>query len=103
MQNKLINSKKNISILKRALVILILSFFTFSVTNISNANSLVSKNEKVQINAFITNYLNNVSKKYNKEKIIIKFVNIIKKIDILKINFQNRQNVANKEKILQIL
>jgi hypothetical protein len=51
----------------------------------------------------VKKYVAKVSTKYSQEKIINKFVNIVKKIDLLKEQFKKRTNLSNKEKILQIL
>ncbi len=90
---------------KKIVSLLIISIF-FSLNFWTNSfawNDLVTKSEKTKIDIFVKKYVAKVSTKYSQEKVINKFVNIIKKIDILKANFQKRNNITNKEKILQIL
>lgn len=91
--------------MKKIISLLIVSIFlTINFTTSSFAwNDLVSNNEKTTIDIFVKKYVTKITTKYTTWQIVIKFVNIIKKIDILKEQFKKRTNLSNKEKILQIL
>jgi hypothetical protein len=89
--------------MKKIIGLIIISLFTiFNFTNYSLALWKLNSQEKTLIRSTTWKYIDKAFNKYWTHWWIEKLVKIVKKIEILRENFKNR-NIKNKEKIFKIL